>query len=129
MGKKKELKKLQKAYRKAMEDNLAQRGWQGAAERDDVGGAGGYGNTPLDAGLLRGLGLPSGFGSPQTQQFIIGALIGAAATYVLSDEALRGKLIKLAMNLYGGVAGGFEEFKEQMADLKAEMEAGRGDQA
>lgn len=61
------------------------------------------------------------------QQFLAGALLGAAAAYVLADEALRAKLIKGGMQLYAGIAGGFEEIKEQMADIQAEMAVGAHD--
>ena len=89
----------------------------GAYGAADAGGAGpGLGN-----GLLHNLqGL---VGNRQTEQFVIGALLGAAAVYVLGDEAMRTKLMKTAMKLYAGVAGGFEEVKEQMADIKAEVAA------
>jgi hypothetical protein len=73
------------------------------------------------AGLLHGL--QGMLGSRQTEQFILGALLGAAAVYVLGDEKMRGKLARTAMKLYAGVAGGVEEFKEQMADIRAEVEA------
>lgn len=69
-------------------------------------------------GLFAGL-LPSG----RKEQFLLGALLGAAAAYVLSDEELRGKLIKAGLRLYTGMAGGLEEMKEQVADLKAEVAA------
>lgn len=59
-------------------------------------------------------------------QFLLGALIGAGAAYVLGDEKLRGKLMKAGMNLYAGLMSGFEEMKEQAADIQAEMEAERG---
>ncbi len=62
-------------------------------------------------------------GSRNSEQFIVGALIGAAAVYVLGDEEMRAKLMKGMMRLYAGVAGGFEEMKEQVADLKAEVAA------
>ena len=70
------------------------------------------------SGLLHGM-----LGSRQTEQFILGALIGAAAVYVLGDEEMRGKLAKAAMKVYATVAGGVEEIKEQMADIRAEVEA------
>ncbi|WP_332672924.1 hypothetical protein [Aromatoleum sp.] len=63
--------------------------------------------------------------SRQSEQFLLGALVGAAAAYVLSDEELRGKLVKTGIKLYSNVVGGFEEMKEQVADLKAEVEAER----
>jgi len=61
------------------------------------------------------------------QQFLAGALLGAAVAYVFADEALRAKLIRGGMQLYAGLAGGFEEIKEQMADIQAEMTAGQND--
>ena len=95
-----------------------------------IGRPGGYGYGGKDGaqglGLLRGLGLPRGLGAGTTEQFVIGTLLGAAAAYVLADEELRGKIMKSAMKLYTGLAGGVEEFKEQMADLKAEIEAEHG---
>lgn len=60
------------------------------------------------------------------QQFVLGALLGAAAVYVLGDEKLRGKLMKSGMNLYASILGGIEEIKEQAADLRAEVEANAG---
>jgi len=56
----------------------------------------------------------------------VGALIGAAATYVLADEALRGKLIRSGLKLYSELAGGLAEMKEQAADIQAELAAEQG---
>ncbi|MDD5328514.1 MAG: hypothetical protein PHX38_00785 [Sulfuricella sp.] len=78
-------------------------------------------DTP--AGLLGNL--QGMLGSRRRQQFILGAVLGAAAVYVLSDEKLRAKLIRTGVGLYSGIAGGFEEMKEQMADIQAEVEAER----
>lgn len=58
-----------------------------------------------------------------SEQFLVGALIGAAATYVLADEALRGKLIRSGLKLYSELAGGLAEMKEQAADIQAELAA------
>ena len=70
------------------------------------------------------LGLSGLFGSNrQTEQFILGLLLGGAAAYVLGDPEKRAKLIRMGMKLYAGVAGSVEEFKEQIADLKAEVAA------
>lgn len=93
---------------------------------DAYGAAGGMGMNGMGPGAMN-----SGFlhslqglvGSRHTEQFILGALLGAAAVYVLGDEEMRAKLVKTAMKIYGGVAGGFEEIKEQMADIKAEVAA------
>ena len=62
-------------------------------------------------------------GNRQTEQFILGLLLGGAAAYVLGDPEKRAKLIRMGMKLYAGVAGSVEEFKEQIADLKAEVAA------
>jgi len=59
------------------------------------------------------------------QQLLAGVLIGAGVAYLLGDEKLRGKLLRAGMQLYTGLAGGFEEIKEQMADIQAEMAAER----
>ncbi len=131
-------KKLKKMLRKAMKNgygkNMADvyQAPGGFGEDPGYGYGNGYGmrgfggNARLGRGLLRGLGLPRGLGMGQKEQFIIGALLGAAAAYVLADEDLRGKIMKSMVKLYSGLAGGIEEFKEQMADLKAEVEAGHG---
>ena len=63
--------------------------------------------------------------SQHTDQFLMGLMLGAGAAWILSDEELRGKLIKAAMKVYPGVAGGFEEIKEQMADIRADVAAER----
>lgn len=80
-------------------------------------------NNPKRDGMMGGLTklLPAG----RNEQFLLGAAIGAAAAYVLSDEELRGKLIKSGMKLYSSLMGGYAEMKEQMADLQAEVEAER----
>lgn len=79
------------------------------------------------AGQSQGQGLMAGLGrllpGRPSEQFLVGALIGAAAAYVLSDEELRGKLIKSGLKLYGNLAGGLAEMKEQVADLQAELQA------
>lgn len=63
------------------------------------------------------------------EQFLIGALLGAGAVYVLGDEKLRGRLMKAGMNLYASLLGGMEELKEQAADISAEVAAERGETA
>lgn len=78
-------------------------------------------NGQKRGGMLGGLTkmLPAG----RNEQFLLGAAIGAAAAYLLSDEELRGKLMKSGIKLYSNLMGGFAEMKEQMADLQAEVEA------
>lgn len=79
-----------------------------------------YGAPPHGAGLLGWL------GNRQMEQFILGLLLGGAAAYVLGDPDKRARLMRMAMKLYTGVAGSVEEFKEQIADLKAEVAAEQG---
>lgn len=75
-------------------------------------------------GATGGRGLRGGLAARRpNEQFMLGALLGAAAIYVLGDEKLRGKIIKSGMNLYASVIGGLEEMKEQAADIRAELEA------
>lgn len=66
--------------------------------------------------------LPGVLGNRQNEQFLLGALLGAGAAWVLSDEEMRGKIMKAGMKLYASLVGGFEEMKEQMADIRAELE-------
>ena len=74
-------------------------------------------------GLMNGIAdmLPSG----STEQFLLGAAIGAAAAYVLGDEALRGKLMKAGVQLYSNVMSGYLDDKEQLAELQAEVDTER----
>lgn len=82
------------------------------------------GAKPPPAGVLsRLLGKRS-----KSEQFLLGALLGAGAAWLLSDPALRGKLMKAGMQLYASLAGGIEEMKEQAADLRAELEAAQYEQ-
>jgi hypothetical protein len=83
----------------------------------------GYGTAEVNHDFLKAM---SGYlPSRHTDQFLMGLLIGAGAAWVLSDEEIRGKLMKAAMKVYAGVAGGFEELKEQMADIRADVAAER----
>ncbi|MDO5103759.1 MAG: hypothetical protein Q4D91_12835 [Lautropia sp.] len=84
------------------------------------------------AGQAQGFGAPHGagvlgwLGNRQMEQFILGLILGGAAAYVLGDPEKRARLIRMGMKLYAGVAGSVEEFKEQIADLKAEVAAEQG---
>lgn len=74
--------------------------------------------------LLRQQQQPSGLAAlTPGQQLMVGVLVGAGIAYVLGDEKLRGKLLRAAMRLYTQLASGFEEVKEQMADIQAELAA------
>lgn len=71
-------------------------------------------------GRLEGL-----LGKSPTNQYLVGALLGATAVYVLGDEKLRNKLLKSGMQLYENAMGGLAELQEQVADVRAEMDSAR----
>jgi hypothetical protein len=129
-------KKLKKLLRKALENGYAPESAAAVEFGDSVQGnannkpgfpGGDGGGVNVGRNWLDTLGLPRGFGAGTSEQFIIGALLGAGAFYVLADEKLRGKILKSAIKLYTGMAGNIEEFKEQIADLKAEIETEQND--
>ncbi|NYZ13659.1 YtxH domain-containing protein [Azospirillum sp. RWY-5-1] len=100
---KKALKKQQRMLQAAMAAN---------------GGGMGMGQAQ---GLLGGLaGLLPARGS---ERFLVGVLVGGAAAYLLSDEEMRGRVMKSGLKLYASLLGGLAEMKEQAADLQAELEA------
>lgn len=79
---------------------------------------GGQGAAGMGGGPLAGL------AAMRTRdQFLLGALLGAGAAYVLGDEKLRGKLMRAGLRLYSELAANYAEMKEQMADIRAEMAA------
>ncbi len=77
------------------------------------------GNGPA----ANGRGLSSLLPSRRSDQFLVGLALGAAGAYLLSDEQLRGRIMKAGVTLYASLAGGLEEMKEQMADIQAELSA------
>lgn len=62
----------------------------------------------------------SGF---STSEILTGALIGAAATYVLTNENVQKVLFKGALSIGDIFNGGLDEMKERFEDAKAEREA------
>lgn len=62
------------------------------------------------------------FGNPR---FIKGALIGALATYILTNEKVQQGAIRGAVKAWSMVQGGVEEMKERFRDAEAELHAGR----
>lgn len=62
-------------------------------------------------------------GTTTNERLVRGLILGAAAAYLLTNENAQKAVIKTGMKLYGAVAGGVEEFKEKVMDVKAEMEA------
>jgi hypothetical protein len=107
--KNKKLKKAMHGLERRLERRMAGRNGQNAW-------GDGQGTGPLG-------GLAQLLPSRRSEQFLLGAAIGAAAAYVLADDELRGKLIKSGIKLYSSVMGGFEEMREQVADIQAEVQA------
>lgn len=65
---------------------------------------------------------PSWMGNTSGEKFVRGLVIGAAATYLLTNDTAQKAILKTGMKLYGAVAGGVEELKEKIMDAKAEVE-------
>lgn len=56
-------------------------------------------------------------------RFLKGALFGALAAYLLSNEAVQQNAIKAAVKTWAMVQGGVEEMKERFRDAEAELHA------
>ncbi len=52
--------------------------------------------------------------------WVKGAVVGAAAAFVLSNPAVKKNLVKGVVGLWGTLRGGVEELKEQIRDVQAE---------
>ena len=65
----------------------------------------------------------SGFFDITSSSFIKGALIGAAAAYILTNENVQQGAIKAAVKGWTLVQGGVEEMKERFRDAEAELHA------
>lgn len=56
-------------------------------------------------------------------RFLKGLLIGAAATYLLTNEQVQSAAIKGAVKVWSLLQGGVEEIKERFQDAEAELRA------
>lgn len=68
--------------------------------------------------------------SSPSNRFMKGLIIGAAATYVLTNEQIQRAAIKSAVMAWSTLQGGVEELKERFQDAEAEIrmaEQERGD--
>lgn len=63
------------------------------------------------------------FGTFNTKQFVIGALIGAVGAYVLTNEKAQKNLFKTIAKGTEMFQAGIEEMKERFEDAKAELAA------
>ncbi len=64
-----------------------------------------------------------GFFNVTNPRFVKGALIGAAAVYLLSNEKVQHSVLKSAVKAWGLLQGGVEELKERVRDAEAELHA------
>lgn len=62
-------------------------------------------------------------GNFDTQKFLLGALIGAAGAYLLTNENAQKNLMKAIAKGSTLFQAGIEEMKERFEDAKAEIEA------
>lgn len=85
------------------------------------------GNQPPHAGSPPGGPVQSANppGHLANPRFLKGALFGAAAAYVLSNETIQHNAIKAAVNVWSMAQGGLEELKERFRDAEAELHASR----
>lgn len=60
-------------------------------------------------------------------QLLTGALIGAAATYLLTNENVQKSLFKGVAAMSDLLSGGLDELKERFEDAKAEYEANKAE--
>lgn len=65
----------------------------------------------------------SPFFNISNDRFLKGLLIGAAATYLLTNESVQRTMIKGAVKAWSFVRGGVEEIKERFHDAEAELHA------
>lgn len=71
----------------------------------------------------------SSFFNFTNDRFLKGLLIGAAATYLLTNENVQRMAIKGAVKAWSMVQGGVEELKERFQDAEAELRAAEASEA
>jgi hypothetical protein len=86
-----------------------------------MGGYGGYAPFPPEYAYY---GQPSSsFLNLGSDRFLKGLLIGAAATYLVTNESVQRAAIKGAVKAWTLMQGGVEELKERFQDAEAELRA------
>jgi hypothetical protein len=68
---------------------------------------------------------PSLLGNPR---FLKGALVGAAAAYLLTNETVQQNAIRAAVKAWSMLQGGVEEMKERFRDAEAELHAAEAEE-
>lgn len=82
-----------------------------------------YLNRPEDGLNANAMKKDSLFGDSQMQNFVLGALVGAAGAYLLTNEKAQKNMFKAFAKGGEMLNAGVEEMKERFEDAKAEMEA------
>lgn len=82
----------------------------------------GYGPQP-------GYGMPnhphsSGWFDFRDERFVKGLLVGAAATFLLTNEGVQKGAVRSLVKVWSMLQGGVEEMKERFRDAEAELQAG-----
>jgi hypothetical protein len=93
-----------------------------------------YGSVNAGAGYAQGYGaMQAGYADPRqahqqssflnfsNDRFLKGLLIGAAATYLLTNESVQRTAIKGVVQVWSALQGGIEEAKERFHDAEAEL--------
>lgn len=69
----------------------------------------------------------SSFFNFSNDRFLKGLLIGAAATYLLTNESVQRTAISGAVKVWNFIQGGVEEIKERFHDAEAELHAAQAE--
>ena len=85
------------------------------------GYAQGYGAMQAGAAYPRQAQQTSPFLNFSNDRFLKGLLIGAAATYLLTNESVQRTAIKGVVQVWSALQGGIEEAKERFHDAEAEL--------
>jgi len=64
---------------------------------------------------------PAGSSASSRDRFVKGLMIGAAATYLLTNDSVQRAAIKSAVKAWSTLQGGVEELKERFQDAEAEL--------
>ncbi len=107
---------------------------QGGSQASRMVGYAAYGSAAPGYGYAQGYGtMQAGNAYPRQSQpsssfldfgndrFLKGLLIGAAATYLLTNESLQRTAIKGVVQVWSALQGGIEEAKERFQDAEAEL--------
>jgi hypothetical protein len=78
--------------------------------------------APPPAPAAQGSGA-AGFFNFGNARFVTGILVGAAATFLLTNETVQRAAIRTVVRGWMAMQGGFEEVKERFRDAAAEIQA------